>query len=67
MLVKEIETEGVKQLMRGELRDMGILARLTVMAYLLIIAIVLGVICAYVLLIKRWPVKSLHRRINKGR
>jgi len=41
------------QVIRDELRGMGILARLTVVAYLLVVAITLGVIGAYVLLIKR--------------
>lgn len=47
------------QLMRGESHGMGILARLAVLAYLLVIAIVLGVMGAYVLLIKKWTAKSL--------
>jgi len=46
------------QLMRGEPHGMGILARLTVLAYLLVVVLMLVVIGAYVLLVKRWSAKS---------
>ena len=47
------------QVMGGESRDMGILVRLTVLTYLLAFAMVLVVIGAYVLLIRRGSDKPL--------
>jgi hypothetical protein len=44
--------------MRDELRGMRIVARFAVLAYLMIVGIILGVIVAYHLLIKKWPANS---------
>ena len=60
-----MQRENIMQMMRKKFRNIGILARLAVLAYLLVISIVLRLIGAYILLVKNGPLKLASK--NRGR